>query len=339
MSADRTVLWGACACAVVAASAPLVLGAGTLHVLGEALLLLAMAQMWNLLAGYTGLISIGHQAFVGVGAYVLFVASDRLGLQPYASIPVAGLASAALALLVAPCLFRLRDAYFSIGMWVLAEILHVLVARSDTLGASAGLPLLAVQRLDIAHFPTVCFYLAAGIAWAAVMGVYFLMRTRLGLGLLTVRDNDLAAASIGVDVTRNRLIAFALSAFGCGAAGAVHYLGAMFVGADSAFDVNWVVAMLFIVVIGGLGTLEGPIVGTVVYVGLRELLTGWLGLSGGWYLVATGVVAVAVTLTAPRGIWGWIQHSFGLRGLETRRAPPAPGPPRGHHADENRVLS
>jgi branched-chain amino acid transport system permease protein len=337
---DRRVLLLSVIFALLASAAPLIFGAGTLRVLGDAFLLLAMAQMWNHLAGYTGLVSIGHQAFVGVGAYVLFIASDQIGVPPYAAIPVAAAASAALALLVAPCLFRLRDAYFSIGMWVLAEILHLLVSRSDTLGGTAGLPLKSIQRLDISHFAVICFYLSAGIALAAVAGLYVLMRSRLGLGLLTVRENDVAAASVGVDVSRNRLIAFAISAFGCGAAGATHYLSSMFVGADSAFDVNWVVAMLFIVVIGGLGTIEGPIVGTILYVGLRELFTNYLGLSGGWYLVATGVVAVAVTLTAPRGIWGWLREWFGLQGFDVRRTPVSRyGNSRDDHAKENRLLS
>ncbi len=123
---------------VVCALVPLVLDAGTGRLLGEALLMLAMAQMWNLLAGYTGLVSIGHQVFVGVGAYALFVGSDTLGISPYAAIPLAGLAGGLLALLIAPLLFRLRDAYFSIGMWVFAEILRLLVTKSSTFGGTSG---------------------------------------------------------------------------------------------------------------------------------------------------------------------------------------------------------
>lgn len=303
--------------------APSVFDPGIARLLGEVLLMLAMAQMWNLLAGYTGLVSIGHQAFVGIGAYVLFFASDGLGITPYAAVPLAGLAGGLVAIIVAPLLFRLRDAYFSIGIWVFAEILHLLATKSSVLGGTSGVALRAVQRIDIERFGQYSFYICAAIALAAVLGVYILMRSRMGLALMAVRDNELAASSIGIDVTRNRLVAFALSAVGCAMAGATHYMTAMFVGADSAFSVDWVVAMLFIVIIGGIGTLEGPIIGTLIYFGLREFFATYFELSGGWYLVAMGLVAVVVMQVAPRGVWGLVQERGWLTGFIVRRSPPA----------------
>jgi branched-chain amino acid transport system permease protein len=107
-------------------------------------------------------------------------------------------------------------------------------------------------------------------------------------------------------------------------AGATYYMTAMFVGADSAFSVDWVVAMLFIVIIGGIGTLEGPIVGTLIYFGLREFFATYFELSGGWYLVAMGVVAIVVMRVAPRGVWGWIQERRWLTGFIVRRSPSQP---------------
>ncbi len=306
------------ACAFLA---PFIFDAGISRLLGEVLLMLAMAQMWNLLAGYTGLVSIGHQAFVGIGAYVLFFASDSLGITPYAAIPLAGLAGGLVAMVVAPLLFRLRDAYFSIGIWVFAEILHLFATKSAVLGGTSGVALRAVQRIDIERFGQYSFYICAAIALAAVLGVYSLMRSRVGLALMAVRDNELAASSIGIDVTRNRLIAFAISAVGCAMAGATHYMTAMFVGADSAFSVDWVVAMLFIVIIGGIGTLEGPIVGTLIYFTLREFFATYFELSGGWYLVAMGLVAIVVMQIAPRGVWGWIHERRWLTGFVVRRSP------------------
>lgn len=325
---------------VLAVLVPFVFDGGVARLLGEVLLMLAMAQMWNLLAGYTGLVSIGHQAFVGIGAYVLFFASDGLGITPYAAIPIAGIAGGLVAIAVAPLLFRLRDAYFSIGMWVFAEILHLLAAKSPVLGGTSGVTLKAVQRINIERFAQFSFYICAAIALSAVVGVYVLMRSRMGLALMTVRDNELAATSIGVDVGRNRLIAFAISGFGCAIAGATHYMTAMFVGADSAFSVDWVVAMLFIVTIGGIGTLEGPIIGTLIYFGLREFFGAYFELSGGWYLVAMGVVAVVVMQTAPRGIWGLLQERYTLQGFSVRRQPPVivSSNPEDHEQD-NRLLS
>ena len=97
----------------------------------------------------------------------------------------------------------------------------------------------------------------------------------------------------------------------------------MFVSPEAGFDINWVVAMMFIVIIGGIGTLEGPIVGTLPYFGLRESFTAWAGVSGSWYLVAMGLVAIAVMLFAPRGLWGWVREHRGWQGFSERRLPPS----------------
>ena len=293
-------------CAALAAAAPALLDAGWLRLASEVLLMLAMAQMWNLLAGYTGLVSLGHQAFIGIGAYFLFYVSDRFDLHPFALVPLAGVAGAAVAALIAPLLFRLRDAYFSVGIWVFAEIVYVLATKTRELGATSGVPLKSIRLVDVEHFARNSFWISAAVALAAVAGVRRLMRSRLGLGLMAVRDNELAATSIGVDVWRNRLAAFVISAFGCAVAGATQFMGTMFVSPEAAFDVNWVVAMMFIVVIGGIGTLAGPIIGTVLYFALREGFAAWAGVSGSWYLVAMGLVAIAVMRFAPRGLWGWV---------------------------------
>ncbi len=304
------------------AAAPTQLDAGWLRLGSEILLMLAMAQMWNLLAGYTGLVSFGHQVFIGVGAYVLFYVSDRFEIHPFLLVPAAGAACALLAALIAPLLFRLRDAYFSVGIWVFAEIVYVLVSKTRELGATSGVALKAVRLVDTETFVRDTFWISALIALLAVGGVHALMRSRLGLGLMAVRDNELAATSIGIDVWRNRFVAFVISAFGCGLAGASHFMGTMYVSPESGFDVNWVVAMMFIVIIGGIGTIEGPIIGTVLYFALREGFTAWAGVSGSWYLVAMGLVAIGVMLIAPRGLWGWVHESRGWQGFPVRRLPP-----------------
>lgn len=302
--------------------APYGLDAGQLQIATDFLLLLSMAQMWNLLAGYAGLMSLGHQLFVGLGAYTLFFVSGHFELNPYWVLPASGLVGALFAALVAPLMFRLREAYFSIGMWVLAEIVLALVAKSEWLGGTAGLPLRTAALLNLERFPAIAFWIACGLGVSAVLGLYLLMRTRLGLGLMSVRDNDLAATSVGVDVGRNRLIAFVISGGGCALAGAVHYMGSLYVQPASGFDADWVVAMMFIVVIGGIGTIEGPVIGALVYMGLREVCLNLLGLSGAWYLVGMGSVAIATMLFAPRGLWGLLQKFLGWRGLSVRRHPP-----------------
>jgi branched-chain amino acid transport system permease protein len=308
---------------LAAVLAPRFADGGTLRIVAEVLLAICMAQMWNLMAGYTGLLSLGHQIFVGIGSYTLFEATQRFGLPPYWLLPLSGLAGAAAAALLAPALFRLRDAYFSIGLWVFAEIAYLVVSKTSALGSTAGRPLDISNVGEVESFQAVSFWIACAIGSGALIGVYALMRSRLGLAMMTVRDNELAASSVGVDIWWVRFPALVASGFGCGIAGAAYFMGSMFVSPDSAFDVNWVVMMMFATLIGGIGTLEGPVIGVLVWFALRETLTTWLGLSGGWYLIAMGAVAVAISVYAPRGLWGVAQRRFGWTGWSVRREPPA----------------
>ncbi|MCG2626187.1 branched-chain amino acid ABC transporter permease [Bradyrhizobium sp. WYCCWR 13023] len=305
---------------------PLLLGEGALRFATECLLILAMAQMWNLLAGYAGLVSFGHQVFVGIGAYGLFLISDTFELSPYWVLPIAPLAGAIVASVIALPLFRLREAYFSIAMWVFSEIVVALVMKASWLGGTSGLPLKSSRLLDLDWFEPVLFWISGSLALGTIGGLFLLMRSGFGLGLMSVRDNDLAAMSVGVDVQRNRFIVFVLSAAGCGLAGAVSFLGNLYVSPAAAFDVNWVVYMMFIVMIGGIGTLEGPIIGTVIFFGLRELITDQLGVSAGWYLVALGAIAVIVMLWSPRGLWPPLRDRFGLKLFGVGRTAPASPP-------------
>jgi branched-chain amino acid transport system permease protein len=300
---------------LASALAPRWLDAGQLRLASEILLALGMAQMWNLLAGYTGLLSLGHQLFVALGAYALFEATQRLQIAPTWALPLAGLAGAAMAALLAPLLFRLRDAYFAIGLWVFAEIGALLVSKSAWLGGSSGRTLDMGQVPALEAFQAISFWQSSAIGLGLWATVWALMRGRLGLALLTVRDNELAARSLGVDVWRVRFVAFVLSGAGCGLAGGAYYMGAMLVSPDSAFDINWVVMMMFATLIGGMGTLVGPALGVALWFALRELLSTGLGWSGGWYLMAMGTVAVLMSLTAPQGLWGLWQRR------QARRAP------------------
>ena len=309
--------------AIAAGIAPRFLDGGTLRLCAEILLAICMAQMWNLLAGYTGLLSLGHQIFVGVGAYSLFLMSNTWAIAPYWLLPLAGLAGGLAAAVMAPALFRLREAYFSIGLWVFSEIASLWVSKSRLLGSSSGLMLDMSTIDDPEAFQGIAFWIACAVGAGALIGVYALMRSRLGLALMTVRDNELAARSIGIDVWRVRFPAFVFSGFGCALAGASYYMGSMMVTPDAAFDVNWVVMMMFATLIGGVGSLEGPVIGVLIWFALRELLSTWLGLPGGWYLIGMGTVAMVVSVLAPRGLWGVAQQRWGWHGLSVRRLPAA----------------
>ena len=215
---------------------------------------------------------------------------------------VVTLAAGLAALVLAPILFRLREAYFSIAMWVVAEIIRIGVTRWEYLGATSGLPLYAARGLDRAWMAPITYWLALALAVGSTAVVYGLIRSRQGLGLLATRDDPVAARSLGVAVNRNRLIAFILSAVGCGMAGAVLFLSTLFVAPEAAFDLKWVVIVIFVAVIGGTGTIEGPIIGVIVYFALRETLA----FAGAWHLISFGCVAVATMIFAPHGAAGYI---------------------------------
>jgi branched-chain amino acid transport system permease protein len=320
---SRNFILAFASCVVLLAVAPAIVGEGGLRFATECFLILAMAQMWNLLAGYTGLVSFGHQVFVGLGAYGLFTVSGWLELSPYWVLPVAPAVCAVVAAVIAIPLFRLREAYFSIAMWVFSEIISAITMKSTWLGGTSGVPLATSKLIDFDWFEPVMFWIAGALALGTVAGLYLLLSSSFGLGLMSVRDNDLAAMSVGVDVRRNRFIVFVLSAAGCGFAGAVSFMGNLYVAPAAAFDVNWVVYMMFIVMIGGIGTLEGPIIGTAIFFGLREMVTDVLGLSAGWYLVALGVVAVTIMLWSPSGLWPVLRDRFAIKLLSVRRLSPA----------------
>lgn len=303
---------------VAAAAAPFIFGEGLIRLAGEILLVFAMAQMWNLLSGYAGLLSIGHQVFVGVGAYGMFALSIHAGINPYIAIAFAPLFSGILAAVIAPILFRLRDAYFTIGMWVFSEIVAILVGKSAWLGQQNGLTLSALRDMDPRWISPIGFWWSAFAALGSLALTVWLMRSRIGLALMAVRDNDVAASSLGIDVWWSRFIAFVISAAGTGLCGAIYFLGPAHILPAAGFDGNWVVIVLFICVVGGLGTIEGPIIGTIIYFGLRQLFAD----SGNWYLILMGSVAVGTMLVARNGVWGTLHRKYGFSLIDITRHSP-----------------
>jgi branched-chain amino acid transport system permease protein len=268
----------------------------------EFLVLLALAQMWNLLAGYAGLVSIGQQAFVGVGAYGLFVVADLVRLAPVLAVAVAGLIALVVAGVTSLFAFRLRNGYFAVGTWVIAEVIRIIVLNSQQLGAGTGVSIQSLVGMDASDRLALTYWLALAVGFGSVFVVALIMRSRLGLALRAIRDGEVGASSLGVNVGRAKRIVYLVAAVGCAVAGAVYYLQLLRIQPNAAFGVDWTARMIFIVVIGGLGRIEGPIVGAIVYFALRQVLADY----GAAYLAALGVVAIVVVVIAPRGIWGLV---------------------------------
>lgn len=271
-------------------------------------ILLTISSMWNLLAGFGGLVSVGQQAYIGLGAYAVLGLSDA-GVQPYLGIPLAALICAVIALPTSLLAFRLRGDYFAVGTWVIAEVFRLVIVRINSLGGGSGRSLTTLSGLDIVVRQALSYWVALGVAVAAMLASYLLLRGRIGLSLTAVRDDEVAARSAGVDVTRAKRVVYLVSAAGCGAAGGVLLVSQLSVQPDFAFSVSWSASMIFIVVIGGLGYLEGALVGTIVYFALQQLLSSY----GVWYLVLLGLLAMATAIWMPRGLYGLVIDRIGLR--------------------------
>ena len=294
---------------------PLTRDAGLMRMIVELVALLVLAQMWNLLAGFAGLVSIGQQAYVGLGAYVLIVLADDLGVDPFLAVPLAGVAAVLFALPTAALVFRFRGGYFAVGTWAVAEVYRLLVANTGALGRGTGRTLKAVFPLARETRELVTYFLALAVGVAALAAVYLYLRSRRGVALMAVRDSEPASESLGVDVFGTKLAVYLIAAFGTGMTGALIYLNLLRVSPDAAFSINWTAYTIFIVVIGGLGTLEGPIVGTLVFFFLRELLSDY----GAWYMIVLGSLAVAAMMRYPQGLWGLVAERWDLAFFPVQR--------------------
>jgi len=304
---------GAAATAFAAlAAAPWWGGRDDLQLLSEIYAYVALASLWNLLAGYAGLVSVGQQAYVGLGAYTLFALAILFGVSPLWSIPLAGLVAATLSIPVALLVFRLRGHYFAIGTWIVAEVFRLTASQVSALGGGSGTSLPAAVVIAIA--PTrqlrdfTMYWIALLLAAAVLALIVLLLRSRYGLALKAMRDAELAAACSGVDVYRTKFLVYVVTALATAMLGALIFLQKLRISPDAAFSVNdWTAFVIFITVIGGIGRIEGPIVGTLVFFALRQTLADL----GTIYLMMLGLVAIVVMLAAPKGIWGMVVARFG----------------------------
>lgn len=329
--ASTIALWVMGVVLVLLALAPSFVGRSTLQDLFFLLTIISLAQCWNLLAGYAGLVSIGQQAYVGLGAYAGYALAILAGLNPMIAILIAGMVGAVMSVPTAFVVFRLQGAYFAIGTWVAAEVYRLLFAQWKALGGGTGTSLpsqvaRSVYGLDwvaevfdvrsSAARDIIAYWMALVLAVAVIGAMYAFLRTRNGLALSALRDNPNAAASIGVDTRRVKFIVYIFAATGAALTGALIFFQSASITPQSAFSIiDWTAFVLFIVVIGGIGTIEGPIIGAIILL----ILESWLSDFGSYYLMVLGVLAIAVMLVAPRGLWGLVVEKYDYSLFPTRR--------------------
>lgn len=291
----------------------------------------ALAQYWNLLAGFAGLVSVGQQAYVGLGGYAFFAAILYGGLDPLIAIPLAGLVGGALAVPTTFVIFRLSGPYFAIGTWVVAEVFRLVLAQVKLLGGGTGTSLPADVMRSAAGIDLIAglfdvraaaardiltYWLALALALISIAAVYAVLRSRRGLALAAIRDSEVAAESVGVDVVRTKFLVYVATAVGTAAVGSLIYFEKARISPDAAFSViDWTAYVIVIVVIGGIGTLEGPLIGALIFYLMQDYLASF----GTWYLMLLGAMAILVMLAAPGGIWGLIAQRYDVHIFPVRR--------------------
>jgi branched-chain amino acid transport system permease protein len=286
---------------------PYLLGQSSTNTLIDFFILLVLGMTWNLMAGYAGLVSVGQQAYIGIGAYsVLWLAQH--GVEAFVALPIAALFCAVVAIPVSWLVFRLRGGYFAIGTWAVAEVFALLTIRSSSLGGGTGTNVPGLDGFDPVVLGAYTYWAALVVAVLTLAGCYAVLRSRVGLALTAVRDDETAARAVGVRVPWAKRTVYLAAALGAGAAGALLAISQLNVQADNVYGVQWSAYMIFVVLIGGIGTLEGPIIGTIIFFTLQQTLAS----HGAWYLIIVGSVAVVMAVWVRQGLWGLLDR-FGLR--------------------------
>jgi branched-chain amino acid transport system permease protein len=276
------------------------------------LVFILLAAMWNLLAGYAGLASVGQQVFFGLGGY-LTLRLVEAGIPPYMALLLGACGAATAAVPLSYFMLRLKGGEFAIAMWVVAEAVRVLVMFDPLVQGETGTSLIALNAVDPELRRNLTYWLALGATTVTLGLAYWLLRGRIGAAARAIRDDEEAAASVGIRVFRVKQVNFVVAALGCALAGTIWLASAITFQPRTAFGVQWTVFMLFMVLVGGLGTFEGPILGAVLFFVLQELF----GDFGVWYLAGLGVIAIAFAQFLPEGLWGAIRARTGIDLLPT----------------------
>ena len=288
---------------LVLAFVPSFVGRYALFIAYFAVLNVALAQSWNLVGGYTGLISLGHAAFFGLGAYAAATSIITFKLHLYVGFLIGGLTAALFALLISFPIFRFRGIYFAIGTLVLAEALRLWMINWEYTGGAQGMQFPIGIGPGLAGYFHIMLALAAG-STALLM---YISRSKLGIGLRAIRDNESSAQNLGVDIFRTKLTAFLISAFIAGLVGAVHATRLGHIEPYSIFGAAWTIGVVNIVIIGGMGTIFGPIVGAIFVTILAELTADFPGV----HLLIEGAILILIIRFMPYGVWGYVLRLVG----------------------------
>jgi len=267
----------------------------------------ALSQSWNILGGYCGQISLGHALYFGLGAYVTTILFVKYGITPWLGMVVGGVLSGLLALALGYLTFRLKGHYFSIATIVIAEIGLLIFHNWDYAGAALGLqwPFMPDSWANLRFVRNKLPYFYVSLALLAItwLVTYWIENSRWGYWWRAVKDNADAAQSLGVDVFSSKMSAAAVSAFFTAVGGAVYAAFVAYIDPDSVMSFRFSLLFALPAVLGGIGTLWGPLVGAAILIPLTEITRSYMGGSGsGIDLIIYGALIMLIALMKPEGV-------------------------------------
>ena len=305
---SRAGVAGAVVVIAALAAAPMLMGAGVVDRMTALFIYVILAAMWNALAGYCGLVSIGQQLFFGLGAYVT-IRIAYAGFDPFLAMLLAAMAVGVLSWPISLFMLRLKGGEFGIGMWVLASIGHLLVNLDPLIQGETGSSLISLNAYDTVLRRDLIYWGALGSMTLLLLALFMLLRSREGLAIQAIRDSEEAATSLGVRPERTKRLLFVLAAFGIALAGALWLAQATSFQPRAYFGVQWTAYMIFMVLVGGIGRFEGAILGAILFFVVETAFAA----TGVWYLIGLGTTAIVFSLYFPRGLWGAIASRTGLQ--------------------------
>ena len=274
----------------------------------------ALTASWNIIGGFAGQISLGHAAFFGIGAYTSTVLFLKLGISPCIGLLCGGVLSTVVAAAISyPC-FRLRGPFFTLSTIAFGEVIYLLSCYfRDLTGGAVGLLIPFKPGLWNLIFreKIYYYYMALFLMLVVIVITHRISHSKMGYYLISLREDEEAAKAIGIDTTRYKLYAVMISAFFAGIAGVFYAQYVLFIEPKTVFSADLSTQFALMSIIGGLGTVAGPIVGAFILTPLSEFLRAWLGGSySGLHLAIYGVILIAVVLVMPEGIVVWFNEKL-----------------------------
>lgn len=279
-----------------------VFSSNTMRYLMKIFLYITMGEMWNLLSGFTGMTSLGNQTFIGLAGFSVAVMTSTYNMSIWLGILVAIVIALIVSLLLSFVLFRMRGMYFAIATWVVSEAICTWFLSWKYVNQGGGM---SIKAKPYPKTPEI-YLMALTLCVIAMIVVYVLLRTKTGLGLTAMRDDADASSSVGVNIFKSKLLVYVVAAIFTALAGAIFFINKGTIYPSSGFDISWTVSMVFIVIIGGIGTVSGPVVGAIIYVLLDEILAKLPG----WSNIILGAIAILVIIFLPDGIMGTLQKKL-----------------------------